>query len=218
MNSFVKNNSLLIGLANAETETLVQYHNGTTSTAAYNQKLGITGSDMIYASGDGWRTEFAQAGATPAGPTAGSLAGSNWRLWRKSAIAESLSAFDNYAGFTLTIGAAANGIIFGNLAFDLAGGAANNAVGGIDVNYQVFAQINGGGFSAVAAPSGFIQLLADTTINTFSPVVTGTVGMSSLGAFSTGTTVDIRIALQSEDTVGLKNIGLFMQGIKLVAD
>jgi hypothetical protein len=206
----------LAGFANAA--TLVQYHDGTTSTTAYNVAAGITGSGLSYAGNgaDTFRTSFGGAGATPAGPTAGTASGSNWRLWRKSNITEALSASDNYAGFTINIGAAADGITLGDLTFDLAGGGANSATGGIDVNYQAFAQVNGGGFSAVGSPSGFIQLLADATINSFSPVVTGTVDLSSLGALSAGDTVDIRISVQSEDGVGSTNIGLFMQGIKLV--
>lgn len=195
--------------------TIVQYLDGTTSVSAYNAAPGITGSNISFQSNLRFRVDFGGAGVTPAGPTAGTNSGSNWMQWAKSAIDDPLTATDNYAGFGITIGAAADGITLGDLAFDLAGGAANNVTGGIDVNYQVFAEINSGGFSAVGSPSGFIQLLANDTINAFSPVEIGSVSLSSLGALSTGDTINIRIAVQSEDNVGLANIGLFMQGIKL---
>ena len=196
--------------------TIVQYLGGTTSVSAYNAAPGITGSNISFQSSSEFRASFGGAGVTPAGPTAGTSSGSNWRLWRKGIIADPLTATDNYAGFGITIGAAADGITLGDLAFDLAGGAANGATGGIDVNYQVFAEINSGGFSAVGSPSGFIQLLANNTTNAFSPVEIGSVSLSSLGARSTGDTINIRIAVRSEDSVGDNNIGLFMQGIKLV--
>ncbi len=196
-------------------QTVIRYHDGTTSTSPYEEAAGITGSAITYEGDDTFRTAFGGAGPTPAGPTSGTAAGSNWRLWRKGSIAGTMNSTEDYAGFTATVGAAANGITFGDLSFDLAGGAANNATGGIDVNYQVFAQVNGGGFNAIGSPSGFIELIPDATINTFSAVLTGVVNLSSLGALSTGDIIDIRLAVRSEDTVGLANIGLFMQGIHL---
>lgn len=199
--------------------TVVQYHDGTTSTAAFNVATGITASVITYqglVAGDtGFRTSFGTAGPTPAGPTSGTAAGSNWKVWRKGSITGALNATAAYAGFTATIGAAADGITFGNLSVDLAGGAANSVTGGIDVNYQVFAQVNGGGFNAIGSPSGFIELIPNATTNTFSSVLTGSSDLSSLGALSTGDIIDIRIAVRSEDNVGATNIGLFMQGIKL---
>lgn len=197
---------------------LVQYHDGTASTAAHNEAAGITASNISHESqAGGFRTSFGGANATPAGPVAGSASGSHWMLWRKHLSDDALSPDGNYAGFTVTIGTAADGIILGDLSFDLAGAAANNAEGGIDVNYQVYAQVNGGGFSAIGSPSGFIELLGDSETNQFSSVETGVVSLSSLGALSTGDAIDIRIAIQSEDKVGAGNIGLFMQGIQLEA-
>ena len=98
---------LLPAAKSVDAATLVQYHDGTASFAAYNEAAGITGSAISYESDESFRTSFGNAGVTPAGPTAATAAGSNWRLWRKNLIGAAegaLSATQNYAGFTITVG------------------------------------------------------------------------------------------------------------------
>ena len=196
-------------------DVLVSYHDGTAGTAPVAQAAGITATNISYESNDAFRTSFGGAGATPAGPTAGTASGSNWRLWRKSAIDSTLSSADDYAGFSFDVGAAAAGMGLTTLTFDLAAGAANNAAGGMEVAYEVFTQVNGGGFISRGGQTTLTELLADNERDQFSEVLTGVVDLSGVGALQLNDTVDIRIALANEDNEGQANIGLFMQGVEL---
>jgi hypothetical protein len=195
--------------------SIISYLDGTASDAPTFEATGITGANLTYNSNDTFRTSFGGAGDTPAGPTAGSAVGSNWRLFRKNDLDTSTVSTDDYASFSFTVGAAAAGTQLGDLTFDLAGGAANSASGGIDVAYEVYTNINGGGFVSQGTSGGFQQLIADADINQFSDVLTSVVDLSGAGALNAGDSVEVRIALATEDNVGAANIGLFIQGIQL---
>jgi len=97
------------------------------------------------------RTEFGGASSTPAGPTAGSAAGSEWLFFRSTVIdASAPVSTQDFFGFTVTAdyGKALN---LDNLKFDLTTIAGNSGSTNYTATAQVFVAVDGGAFTAIGS-------------------------------------------------------------------
>jgi hypothetical protein len=208
---------VLLSLGGAARAAMLAYYvDGTDADAAALPDLagaaGVTAGDLANVGFEGGsnitRTSWGGAGNTPAGPTAGSSAGSEWLLARANFVQATPDTLTDYFGFTVT---ADTGMVLdpAALTFDWAV-ATNQDAGGIISNYEVFASADGGAFSS-AGSGGPISLTTNPTF--LRPAVTESLDLSSLPL---ATSYEFRIALG--DNSGLNSKGTFLQGIQLEGD
>jgi hypothetical protein len=198
--------ALIIGGSTCSAASVIlSYHNGTTSIAPITAAPGIFASNSSLVGSESWRTSWGSAGATPAGPLAGSAVGSNWRLWRAISLNDVASNSSDYAGFVFN---SLNELELGNLSFDLA--AASDNAGTINGEYNVFVSKNGGAFISLGSGIGTSLVTAGGWANN-----TVVVDASSVGTVQSGDQLDFRIGLA--DNSGSNSKGVFLQGIQLEA-
>jgi len=170
-------------------------------TAGSLQNVGFEGDPQI--------TRTSWGDATPAGPTAGSSAGSAWLKARLTKIPATPISTDDYFGFTVT----ANGgddLDLSTLTFDLTLGS-NGGAQDVRFAYNVFASKDGGAFASVA--SGFTAEHDSFTPGPdfLLPVETKVIDLSGL---ADANQYEFRIAL-GDDGDNESSASAFVQGIKL---
>jgi hypothetical protein len=161
------------------------------------------------ASDGGTRTEFGvTAGNTPAGPTAGSSAGSEWLFSRASKIPSTPSSTANYYSFTVT---ASPGFTLDltNLLFDMVS-AVSSDPGGLNSSAQVFYATNGSSTFTPIGSAVTSSVLSTAPLHSYSAVTTANINLSTLTGLNS---VSIRIGMA--DNSGSPSKGTFVQGIQL---
>lgn len=168
--------------------------------------VGFTGGTSIT------RPDFGVA--TPAGPTAGSSAGSEWLFARSKdttgtgATVPGTAA--DYFGFTVTAGGTET-LNLTTLRFDFV--AVVDAAGTIEGKAQAFINVDGGGFNPIGS-----EFLATSTAGSGPTHFFGTVTQASvdLSSITGASSVEIRIGLaDNRDEDGKAT---FVQGIQLDAN
>lgn len=213
----------ILGIAalgiNAQAATIASYIDGTATTGANLAApvAGITVTDLT-SSGITFGTvsSITRSGETiltPAGPTAGSAASSQWLNALNNQVANgSPVSTGDYFSFTLT---ADSGNLPGltSLTFDMVTAAAASD-GAIDGTYQLFAAADEGSFTAVGLPGtaanpndDIFPGGQDSSIGT---VITANIDLTSLAPANS---YEFRIALGDNSGAGVKTT--WLQGIQV---
>jgi sialate O-acetylesterase len=205
-------------LSDASPTHMASYNDGTDTDAAALVNLATVSSNYtvsglasvgFYEAAYITRTSF--GATTPAGPTAGSAAGSEW-LSARSTIIHDLGSASDYFGFTVT--AAADHVLdLTSLKFDMAAASGvTNLATGYNFSTQVYVSQDGGLFAAIGSP--LTASVADGVAG-FSSVVSANIDLSSItGAGSVAIRIGVGDALIGADVNSQSAVGL-VQGIQL---
>ena len=174
-----------------------------------DSSYAVTASGLTYAGGpsqNGNITKTSIIGSTtPAGPTTGNSAGSEWLALDSGFIANSFGT--DYIEFTLT--STITNLVLGDLVFDLFARVNGNPNQSHTVQYQVETDLNGGGF--VAQYTGSVTAVGDGTQVTV--LETQTIDLSGLVIANMGDELTIRIGLWDSRNNGSYSGGL--QGLRV---
>ena len=200
-------------------ELVASYNDGTAADAAALTNLASAASvavtDLSAVGFEGGalitRDSFGGQGSTPAGPTAGSAAGSDWlfaRSYNDTAIHNSTPvSTTDYFGFTVTA-SAGKMLNLETLAFDLTSIADADAATGTTYTAQVFCSVDGGAFATIGSP-------VSSTVDAkgWGPITSANIDLSTVtGARS----VELRIGLGDEG-LDSQSGAAWIQGIQLNA-
>jgi hypothetical protein len=153
---------------------------------------------------------------TPAGPTAGSSAGSRWLNALNTQVgAGSPVSTDDYYTFTLTAGSG-NLPTLTTLKFDVVTAVANST-GAMDTTFQLFAAADGGLFSAVglsgtALNPNTVDLIPGDAISSLGAITSANIDLTGLAPANS---YEFRIALRDNSSAGTKTT--WIQGIQVSA-
>jgi hypothetical protein len=151
---------------------------------------------------------------TPAGPTAGSSAGSRWLKALNTEVADgSPVSTDEYFKFTLTADSG-NLPQLGALSFDMVTASANSN-GAIDTTYQLFVAADEGGFSAIgdrgtALNPNSVDLFPGNQFSSIGAIITANIDLTGLPPANS---YEFRIALGDNSGAGTKTT--WIQGISV---
>lgn len=213
--------ALVVAFTSAAHAGLIAYYvNGSSADAAAMANLtspsGYTASSLSstglraavdYTSNNG--TGFGPT--TPAGPTAGSSAGSEWLVATCDTVSSSPVSTDDYYQFTVA-GTGGNTIDPTSLTFDWQGWV-HSATGTVTFTYQLFASTDGSTFSAVGSAGSKTITNPLAGVDTVTAVTTENIDLTSLAAAGSYT---FRIALGDNSSSNKK--GNFFQAIQLNAE
>ena len=183
----------------ADSAALAELTSSVGVTASALSAVGFTGGTSIT------RTEFGAAVSTPAGPTAGSSAASEW-LFARSRNSTGTSnttpgTSTDYFGFTVAAANVGETLDLNTLKFDFV------AVGDVTGLARLFVNVDSGGFNAIGSE------FSATATSGFGTVTQASVDLSSITG---ATSVEFRIGLgDNRDTDGAAT---YLQGIQLDAN
>lgn len=214
---------LLVALApSANAVIIASYIDGnTTSGVNLTPTSGITATSLT-SSGIpfGTVTSISRDGETvitPAGPTAGSSAGSQWLNARNNQVATGNNpvSTDDFYSFTVTADSGDLPQLL-SLTFDMVTAAAASN-GGITTTYQLYAAADGGAFAAVGAPGNAVDpgspdLFPGGQTSSIGAVITPIIDLTGLAPANS---YEFRIALSDNSGAGVKTT--WLQGIQLSA-
>jgi sialate O-acetylesterase len=155
------------------------------------------------------RTSFGIA--APAGPSAGSAAGSEW-LSARSTLIHDLGSDSDYFGFTVTA-ATSHALNLTSLKFDMAAASGVTTLAtGYNFSTQVYVSQDGGAFAAIGSP---LTASLAGGVAAISSVVSANIDLSSItGANSVAIRIGVGDALIGADVNSNSAVGL-VQGIQL---
>jgi hypothetical protein len=149
------------------------------------------------------RTEFGKSGSTPAGPTSGGTAGSEWLFARSTGVRDTPTSTADYFRFTVT--ADAGKILkLTNVTFDLTSVANDHTATGT-YTAQVFVAVDGGAFTSIGSS---VSSTVDAT--GWSAVTSADIDLSMTAGASS---VEIRIGL-GDGGLDSPSGAAFVQGIQ----
>jgi hypothetical protein len=150
------------------------------------------------------RNEFGGT-PTPAGPTAGSAAGSEWLFARSSFMGDAPGTTTDYFGFTVTADAGKT-LTFDSFTFDLVG--INNANSTPwTFTAQLFVAVDGGAFTSIGSA---VTSNATDTEDEFAAVKSVTIDLSGMAGANS-----VEFRLELGDDLKSSSRAAYVQGIQL---
>lgn len=151
------------------------------------------------------RTEFGAGNNIPGGT-------GEWLFQRASAVGGAASTASDYYGFTVTNNSG-TGLTLDTFTFD-AYSVTNDAGQSITAYFQLYYQIDGGGYTAIGTAQSTTSPNGVTAnVSEFSPLLNGTVDLSSIGSINDGSQVEFLLSVY--DNSGSNAKASFIQNIQL---
>jgi len=136
--------------------------------------------------------------------------GKYWLLWRTQSLDRTLSSTDNYYGFSITSDTAGQ-LDLDTLSFRMMLVKGSGATDNFTIDYDVFVNTDGGGFTSFGTGS----LTHAGNASTFTAPVLQSIDLSSISGV---TSADIRIAFSVPDGPQTASRGLFVQDIQVIPE
>jgi len=218
--TLITTSAVALAASAANAALFANYVDGTdVDTAAYtnlaSSVVGVTVTNLAPFGLEGGVnvTRDSFAAVTPAGPTAGSAAGSEWLFGREGLAIGAASSTDNYVAFTITADPG-NTLSLTNLVYDYY--ATSNEVALLfEGQAEAFISVDSGAFNSFGSVSSSD---VDGVLLNNGAVVTANLDLSSITGASS---VEVRVAFGNAGTnsgVNLFGGTGFVQGIQLNGD